>query len=60
MAVAALLLLLAPLGGHVETLPLSIVVAALLSVLAVWELRPASRVGTSAPHGWRSLAPGRS
>ena len=37
MAVAALLLLLAPLGGHVEALPLSIVVAALLTVLAVWD-----------------------
>ena len=37
VAVAALILLI-PLGGHLETLPLSIVVAALLTVLAVWEL----------------------
>ena len=47
MAVAALLILLAPLGGHIEALPLSIVVAALLTVLAVWELRSAGLVGTS-------------
>jgi len=39
VAVAALLILLVPLGGHVEALPLSIVVAALLTALAVWELR---------------------
>ena len=60
MAVAALLFLLAPLGGHVETLPLSIFVAALLSVLAVGELRPAGLVGTSTRPRRRSLAPGRS
>jgi hypothetical protein len=41
VAVAALLILLAPLGGHLETLPLSIVVTALLTVLAGWELRSA-------------------
>ena len=41
VAVAALLILLAPLGGHVETLPLSIVVTALLTVLAGSELRSA-------------------
>jgi hypothetical protein len=39
---------------------LSIVVAALLSVLSVWELRSAGLVGTWARPGWRSLAPGRS
>jgi low temperature requirement protein LtrA len=43
VAVAALLILLVPLGGHVEALPLSIVVAALLTVLAVWELRSRDR-----------------
>ena len=65
LAVAALLLLLAPLGGHVEALPLSIVVAALLSALAVWELRSAGLSGqtgkvlqtrrfmVSASLGWR-------
>ena len=41
VAVAALLILLAPLGGHLETLPLSIVVTALLTVLAGSELRSA-------------------
>jgi low temperature requirement protein LtrA len=40
LALAALLVALAPLGGHVDALPLSIVVAALLAALAVWELRP--------------------
>ena len=60
LAVAALLILLAPLGGHVEVLPLSIVVTALLTVLAVWELRSADVVGTSARPRWRSLAPERS
>jgi low temperature requirement protein LtrA len=43
VAVAALLILLVPLGGHIEALPLSIVVAALLTVLAVWELRSRDR-----------------
>jgi low temperature requirement protein LtrA len=39
VAVAALLILLVPLGGQVGALLLSIVVATLLTVLAVWELR---------------------
>jgi low temperature requirement protein LtrA len=39
VAVAALLILLIPLGGQVGALLLSIVVATLLTVLAVWELR---------------------
>jgi low temperature requirement protein LtrA len=43
VAVAALLILLVPLGGHIEALPLSIVVAALLTVLAVSELRSRDR-----------------
>jgi low temperature requirement protein LtrA len=54
LAVAALLILLAPLGGHVGALLLSIVVAALLTVLAVWELthpgwtgRPSGRTATA-------------
>ncbi len=41
VVVAALLILPAPLGGHLETLPLSIVVTALLTVLAGSELRSA-------------------
>jgi low temperature requirement protein LtrA len=51
VAVAALLVLLAPLGGHVEALPLSILVAALLTALAVCELRSAAR---PAPR-WRQI-----
>jgi hypothetical protein len=43
VAVAALLVLLAPLGGQISALLLSLIVAALLSALAVFELR-ASRV----------------
>ena len=48
IAVAALLVLLAPLGGHIEALPLSILVAALLTALAVCELRSARLVRASA------------
>jgi low temperature requirement protein LtrA len=55
VAVAALLILLVPLGSHVEALPLSIVVAALLTVLAVWELRSLGLVEISARDRWRSL-----
>jgi low temperature requirement protein LtrA len=43
VAVAALLILLAPLGNHIEALPLSIIVAALLTALAAWELRSRDR-----------------
>jgi low temperature requirement protein LtrA len=39
LAAAALLVLLAPLGGQVSVLALSVFVALLLSGLAVWELR---------------------
>jgi low temperature requirement protein LtrA len=39
MAVAALLVLLAPLGGQMSILGLSLIVASLLPALAVWELR---------------------
>jgi low temperature requirement protein LtrA len=39
VAVAALLLLLAPLGGQVSVLVLSLIVASLLLALAVWERR---------------------
>jgi len=60
VAVAALLILLVPLGGHVEALPLSIVVATLLTVLAVCELRSPGLVETSGRARWRSLAPERS
>jgi low temperature requirement protein LtrA len=39
LAVAALLIGLVPLGGHTSALLLSLIVAALLPALAVWELR---------------------
>ena len=41
----------APLGGRVSALPLSVVVAALLAALALWELRssPAQRVADERP-----------
>jgi low temperature requirement protein LtrA len=60
LAVAALLILLAPLGGHVEVLALSILVAALLTGLAVWELRASGRVKASAHAAWRALPAQRS
>jgi low temperature requirement protein LtrA len=60
VAAAALLILLAPLGGHVEALPLSIVVTALLTVLAVWDLRAPGLVEASARAKWRSLTAERS
>jgi low temperature requirement protein LtrA len=44
---AALLIVLVPLGGHVEALTLSIVVTALLAALALWELREHGVVGAS-------------
>ena len=39
LAVAAILVLLAPLGSQISALALSATVAALLSALALWELR---------------------
>jgi low temperature requirement protein LtrA len=39
LAVAALLILLVPLGGQISVLLLSLIVASLLPALAVWELR---------------------
>ena len=59
VAVAALLILLAPFGPHVAALPLSVVVAAPLTALAGWELRSALLVEPSARPRSRSLAPQR-
>jgi low temperature requirement protein LtrA len=39
MSIAAVLILLAPLGGQISALTLSLIVASLLPALAVWELR---------------------
>jgi low temperature requirement protein LtrA len=41
IAIAALLVVLVPLGGQVSALALSLIVATLLGALAAWELRPA-------------------
>jgi len=60
IAVAALLLLLVPLGGHVAALPLSIIVAVLLTLLAVSEPRSTSVVQASPLARFRSLAAERS
>ena len=43
LAVAAILVLLAPLGSQISALALSATVAALLSALALWELRTPAR-----------------
>jgi low temperature requirement protein LtrA len=56
VAVAAALILLAPLGGHLETLTLSIIVTALLTVLAAWELRSGALRTRSKRLGFRSRA----
>jgi len=55
LAVAALLVLLVPVGGRVSALALSAIVAALLSAAALWELRSATRAEVS-----RTRAPVRS
>jgi low temperature requirement protein LtrA len=52
MSIAALLILLAPLGAQTTVLVLSLIVASLLPTLAVWELRapriaPAARAAES-------------
>jgi low temperature requirement protein LtrA len=60
IVVAALLVLLVPLGGHVAALPLSIIVAVLLTVLAVSEPRSPGVVEASARARFRSLATERS
>ena len=45
VAVAGLLVLLVPLGGQISALLLSMIVAALLTALALWELRAPGRSG---------------
>jgi low temperature requirement protein LtrA len=55
VGVAALLVLLAALGRHLETLPLSLIVTALLTLLAAWELKRRSPA-----HGGASLESGAS
>jgi low temperature requirement protein LtrA len=60
VAVAALLILLVPLGGHVAALPLSIIVAVLLTVLAVSERRSPGLAEASPRARFHSLATERS
>jgi low temperature requirement protein LtrA len=55
LAVAAILVLLAPLGSQMSALALSASVAALLSGLALWELR--TLAGRSLPRQLRHLQP---
>jgi low temperature requirement protein LtrA len=55
MSAAALLVAMVPLGGHIEALPLSIVVAAVLTVLAVWEQRSAPDAPASSADSWSRL-----
>jgi low temperature requirement protein LtrA len=47
LVIAGLLVALAPLGSRVSALALGLIVAALLSALAVWELRALRRVGVA-------------
>src|SRR5205085_7941697 len=54
---AALLILLVGLGGHVEALPLGLVVAALLTLLALWEHRSDGDLGPTASAGDAELIP---
>jgi low temperature requirement protein LtrA len=54
LATATVLVLLAPLGSHVEALALSTIVAALLTVLAVSEARSPGLVETSPVHHMRA------
>jgi low temperature requirement protein LtrA len=54
LATATVLVLLAPLGSHVEALALSTIVAALLTVLAVSEARSPGLVETSPLHHMRA------
>jgi low temperature requirement protein LtrA len=56
VAVAALLILLVPIGGHVAALPLSITVAVLLTVLAVFERRSPGLAEASPLARFHSLA----
>jgi low temperature requirement protein LtrA len=49
LATAGLLVLLVPLGGQLSALPLSLIVATLLSALAGWQLRVRGRQPVLAP-----------
>ena len=57
LAVAAILVLLAPLGSQISVLALSATVAALLSALALWELRTTAHVALGTRLGAPTDAP---
>ena len=57
LAVAAILVLLAPLGAQISALALSATVAALLSALALWELRTPAHDAVGARSGAPAVAP---
>jgi low temperature requirement protein LtrA len=57
LAVAAIFLLLAPLGAQISALALSAIVTALLSALALWELRTQARDALAAGLGAPTEAP---
>jgi low temperature requirement protein LtrA len=59
IATAGLLVLLVPLGGRISALPLSLIVATLLSALAGWELRVRG-AQPAVQAAWRSQAATRS
>jgi hypothetical protein len=56
LAVAATLVLLAPLGSQISALALSATVTALLSALALWELRASGHDARAARLGAPTLA----
>jgi low temperature requirement protein LtrA len=57
LAVAAMLVLLAPLGAQISALALSATVSALLSALALWELRTPAHDAVGARSGAPAVAP---
>jgi low temperature requirement protein LtrA len=57
LAVAALLIVCVPLGAHVSALALSAGVTALLSALALWELRAPARGGLHPHHQHEGATP---
>jgi low temperature requirement protein LtrA len=57
LVVAALLVLLAPLGAQISALALSVTVAALLSALALWELRTPAHDALGTRRGAPTVAP---
>jgi hypothetical protein len=57
LAVAAILVLLAPLGAQISALALSATIAALLGALALWELRTLAHDAVEVRLGAPAVAP---